>query len=376
MGYLTRFFTAFCAVLAAVAALNALADPFDILGTPIIDGMNQVKTPAPDRFFKPLQVAARQPHTVLIGDSRVMLGLDPHDVPGGEAYNLGIPAATLSEEMALARHVLADTPATQIVIGFDYLSFGDRIDEYPSFRLAILGRFALWRGLPDLLVSQRALERTWFTLLYSRRHASPSYQHDGLRLTPARSPSEAISVDDSLRLSPAERILQSVTEYTLDYREMRDPGAALDRLGPFLASLPPSLAVSAFITPGHAALLEPLAALGHRPAYDSWLVRLTAICAARRIPLWDFGGYNPITTQPIATAGPSYFDGSHFRPPIGRMVLATMLGGADTPDFGVRLTPETISGYLARQETARAAWHREQPEDLRAIAAAIRAAAR
>jgi hypothetical protein len=122
-------------------------------------------------------------------------------------------------------------------------------------------------------------------------------------------------------------------------------------------------------------LLEPLDRSGQHAAYDSWLTRLAAICAERRIPLWDFGGYNRITTQPIAEAGPSYFDGSHFRPPIGRMVLAKMLGGADSPDFGVRLTPDMLPAYLAPQEAAREAWRRQQPDDLRMISAAIRSAA-
>jgi hypothetical protein len=367
MPYLRRFLATLFGLLGLVAAVDALIDPYGVLGTPPIARLSQVKSPAPDRFFKPLQVSARQPKTVLIGSSRVLEGLDPRDVPGGDAYNLGIPASTMAENAALVLHALADTPVERIVIGLDYQSFIAPFDYYPSFRLAILGRFAFWRGLPDLLISQRALVRTNHAVQLSRRGASPAYQPDGLRLTP----------DEPLAARPpAARILRTVAEYVIASRHIVPAARSLTKLDALLAGLPPRVAILVFITPAHAALRETLELTGQGAAYQAWLRAVTEICAAHGAKLWDFGGYNRITTQPLDGTSDDYYDASHFRPPIGRLVLDTLLRGIAAPDFGVRLTPDTLPAYLAAQQAARQAWRDRLPDDVRSIAETVAAARR
>jgi hypothetical protein len=366
MAYLRRFLLTLFASLGGVAALNALIDPYDLLGTPIITGVNQVKAPVPDQFFKPLQVSVRQPHTVLIGTSRVMVGLDPGDVPGDDTYNLGVPAARMPEQIALGRHAIAAAPVERIVIGLDYLSFDGPVDTPPSFRIAVLGRFAVWRALPDILISERALLRSRDALRLSRRRATPTYTSNGRRRLP-----------DLPTEPPAEtaRILRDVGTYASAYRQTIAPEAVLGRFDEFLAELQARrIAAYVFITPAHAALLETLDARGKRAAYDAWLGRIAEICAARGAALWDFGGYNRITTVPMADAAAFYFDGSHFRPAVGRLILDTLLRGDASPGFGVRLTPATLPAYLAEQRAARAAWHGREGGDLLRITQAALAA--
>lgn len=361
MRYLRRYFATLFALLGAIALFNGLIDPFSVFGAPLIDGVNAVKSPGPDRFFKPLQMSARRPHTVLLGSSRVMMGLDPDDLPGERAYNLGIPAATVPETIALARHALADAPVERLIIGVEYDSFDGRTEYYPSFRLAVLGRFAVWRGLPDMLISDLAVTRARNTFLFSHRHVAPPYLANGLRLIP----------DKPTGGTPDNRMLQDVRDYTRLDPEITGVDRSLARFGEFLASVPRRVAVTVFVTPGHAALLEALEQEGLRPAYEAWLKRIVEICAARGIPLWDFGGYNWITTFPMEMASELYYDGSHFRPAVGGLVLKAIQTGDTIADFGVRLTPATLPGYLAEQRQARDKWYGQEPGDLRAITAAI-----
>jgi hypothetical protein len=363
LGYLRRFLVTLFVLLGAVAALDGLVDPYDLLGAPVIAGFNQVKSPAPDRFFKPLQASARRPRTVFIGNSRVLRGLDPADMPRLDAYNLGIPGATIAEEVALARHVMVDTRARLLVIGLDYLSFNDAIRVYPSFHLAILGRDALWRALPDILISQRALVRSRDTMLRSRRDAPARYRHDGLQLPPL-GPG-----------TPRDRVLNQVRDYTVLDHAMAGDALSLARFARFLASVPPGIEIVALVPPEHAALAEVRELGGLEPRYEAWLRQVTRLCARHGVALWDFSGYNSVTTLPLAATGPLYYDGSHFRPAVGRMVLARMFEGAGDPDFGIELTPADLPAFLAAQERARAAWQRASAGDWQAIAAAERATA-
>jgi hypothetical protein len=92
--------------------------------------------------------------------------------------------------------------------------------------------------------------------------------------------------------------------------------------------------------------------------------------------LWDFAGYNRITTVPMDDAARFYADGSHFRPSVGRLVLDTLLGVVSVADFGMRLTPQTLPAYLVEQRAARAAWRERQPADAQRIEAEAQAAGR
>lgn len=361
MSYLRRYFAMLLALLSAVALFNGLIDPFSVFGAPLVAGINDVKSPGPDRFFKPLQMAARRPHTVLLGTSRVMMGLNPDDVAGGHAYNLGIPAAAMPEIIALGQHALADAPVERLIIGADYDSFDGRFDYQPSFRLAILGRFAVWRGLPDMLISDLAVTRSRNTFLFSHRHVAPPYLANGMRLIPDK-PTQGIAT---------YRILQDVHIYARLDPQITGAERLLARFDAFLASVPKRVAVTVFVTPGHAALLEALERQGLRPAYDAWLNGLVDICAAHGVPLWDFGGYNWITTFRMAAASELYYDGSHFRPAVGGLVLKAIRTGDTIADFGVRLTPGILSDYLAEQRWAREKWYGREPGDVRAINAAI-----
>jgi hypothetical protein len=354
MAYLRRFLLAVLGLLCVIAALNALIDPFGLLGVPVIAGINQVKAPGNDRFFKPLAVELRQPRTVFIGTSRVSVGLDPRDLPDDNAYNLGLLGSATAEHIAFARYAIDEAPVERLVFGLDFASFVSRTVFSPSFKLAILGRFAFWRALPDMLVSQNALLQSRIAFTQSRRDAKPRYADDGMLLA-ANEPNDGST--------PTQRILRKVDEYARFYHWATRPEAALDEFDRFLATAPPRTAIYAYVTPAHAGLAEALTPSGLWPEYESWLKRVTTICAEHGVPLWDFNGYNRITTIPFAASGEDFFDGAHTTPEIGRLILGTLLSGTMAPDFGVRLTPELLPGYFEAQREAGAAWRHEHPAD-------------
>jgi hypothetical protein len=361
VGYLRRFLAALFALLGVVAALNAFMDATGLLGMPVIRGINDAKAPGKDRFFKPLEVELRQPRTVFIGTSRVAVGLDPHDLPGAEAYNLGLLGSTVPEHIAFARYAVDYAPVERIVFGLDYASFGDFNRYSSAFRLAILGPFAFWRALPDLLLSQSQLLQSRITLTLSRRHVKPRFADDGMLIAANELRSNA---------DPAVRVIRKVEQYARFYHWTASPEPMLGEFDAFLAGLPPRVAITVFVTPAHVAMYEALRPTGREDAYEAWLRRVTEICAAHHVTLWDFNGYNRITTEPFATSDADYIDGAHTKPEVGRLMLAAMLQGAKIADFGVQLTPDMIGAYLAAQREAAETWRREHPDDARRAAEA------
>jgi hypothetical protein len=337
-----------------VAAINGLTDATGLIGAPLIDGVNQVKSPGNDRFFKPLAVDLRQPRTIFVGTSRVAVGLDPHDLLGANAYNLGLLGSTVPEHIAFARYAIDAAPVERLVFGLDFASFVDPAGYSSSFRLAILKRHAFWRALPDLLLSQTELLQSRNTFTHSRRHDPPRYAEDGMLIAA----NEQNQIPD-----PTARAIAKVVQYAQFYRLASSPDGPLADFDAFLGGLPPRVATYVYVTPAHAVLGEALTPAGLEPEYEAWLRRVVAICAAHGVPLWDFNGYNRITTEKLATTSRDFVDGAHTTPEIGRLILATLLQGAIIPDFGVRLDPGMIAGYLAAQREAAEAWRRARPED-------------
>ena len=90
---------------------------------------------------------------------------------------------------------------------------------------------------------------------------------------------------------------------------------------------------SLFVHPSHAWEREIWRHIGIEPVQEEWLRRLTARVARAdpaRVALWDFGGYNCITTERVPVAGAMrwYDDVGHYRQDrVGPLILRRMIGG-------------------------------------------------
>jgi hypothetical protein len=80
-------------------------------------------------------------------------------------------------------------------------------------------------------------------------------------------------------------------------------------------------------------------------------------------PVWDFSGFNCVTTQSLEKNGPSlYYECSHFRPYTGRLILAKLFEKTDEPlGFGYLLTAESVEAALEQIKLDRLNWHETRP---------------
>jgi hypothetical protein len=123
------------------------------------------------------------------------------------------------------------------------------------------------------------------------------------------------------------------------------------------------IALDFALPPIHADLLVQIDRAGLWSRYQTVkaaLTRLIAAEAGETVRLWDFSGFDTISTEPVPTpAEPradmlGFWEPNHFKRAVGEKMLAAIYGGAS--EYGVPLTPETIERHLAQETTARDAW--------------------
>ncbi|NET54597.1 MAG: hypothetical protein F6K09_40225, partial [Merismopedia sp. SIO2A8] len=118
-----------------------------------------------------------------------------------------------------------------------------------------------------------------------------------------------------------------------------------------------------FISPTHATLMESLWMKGLSPQYEDWKRAVVAIA-----PVWDFSGYNSITTEPLSKRMENYVDTSHYSSAVGDLILSQILDGdssSELPDdFGVWLTPNTLESHFDQIAMERAQWLQTSAQEL------------
>ncbi|NEN96582.1 MAG: hypothetical protein F6K50_13885, partial [Moorea sp. SIO3I7] len=109
-----------------------------------------------------------------------------------------------------------------------------------------------------------------------------------------------------------------------------------------------------FISPSHATQWESLRVTRLWPVFEEWKRRLVEIT-----PVWDFSGYNSITTEAISEEMKNYWDSSHYREEVGDLILNRLFSyQAHTvpEDFGVLITPDNVESHLGKVRNERESW--------------------
>jgi hypothetical protein len=110
-----------------LASLVVLVDPYYAFGSPNFPGINVVRPLYEDHVLvaKPYQVRRTRPDAIILGSSRVEVGLDPRHPgwAGKNVFNFGLPSATSYEVMLAFLHAQATQPLKQAVVGLDFFAY-------------------------------------------------------------------------------------------------------------------------------------------------------------------------------------------------------------------------------------------------------------
>jgi hypothetical protein len=386
-GYVKWLFALILALWVPVGVINFCVDPYFALGWSRAFGLKDDGSGfgRNTRFSKAFAVTRIQPDAVALGTSRVDHGIDiahpgfSRDVQA--AYNLGLDGAHIDELLAYLEHAESARPLHRAVVGLDLGSFG-KFRRQEAFDPGLLATpesghaLQRWTALlttyfsgEPLIDSINKLRQQSATPMYDLRTGRRTDRIFVERITAcggirqaflAREASDiqgAVGSKAGNEYSPASSadFQASLNSFRKLVRFARDK-----RIDLYL-----------FISPTHARSMEELRLLGRWGTFEEWKRSLVAILAEENArspslpptPLWDFSGYNSVTTEPVPTADSGvmqmrgYWELSHYRKQIGDMVLDRIFDHSKPPhpipeDFGRLLTPENIDRQLRETEDA------------------------
>lgn len=392
--------------LTCAAAVNLTVDPYGVFGSPRVAGFNaqKAKASAYTPLVKAHQIERARPVTVLLGTSRVDIGLDPvHAAWPGQArpvYNYGLPEASILTMPQQLSHALQVGTLRTAMVGLEFQDFlrgrlpdGHQPDEVESRFLALAQERSQWRRIQQATIDSFTAAMTLGALLDSVGTVALQRSASAGDVTDAGLTSETPYSDLVRKDGHHDLFLQK----DLGIVRARQHAARVlaGRQGDFaeLAQLRAlielcrarGVELKLLIPPYHAHYLEIVDATGLWGRFEDWkraLVKVVAEYQAQpgpAISLWDFASYDEYTTEPVPAKGDRktnmqwFWEPVHFKKALGDIMLARMLG-QDSRDFGVELTAASVEPRLAAARQQQAAYRARLPAEAKAIAALVRTA--
>jgi hypothetical protein len=377
--YLVRSLLTLLTLLGLLGLFNLAVDPYGLFHLVDVKGFNQQKEGVrfDIRFTKALQLPLVAPETVLIGSSRVHDGIDPDHPLLQEyppVYNLGVDLARIHEEVGLLNHAIANGNIKRVIFGIDFFMFDAAELTNPTYDASLIGRKIYpYDYLYQPFFSKEAFEASWRTLQIS--HATPDRKEflpNGYR--PADQTFYHLLDYPKLHYYTNSIFLSSDPSSTPYYGVFYTTEQVFQDFDTFLRTCQDHhIECILFITPAHATLDgEAVRAAGLWDTLENWKRRLVTIADRYHVPLWDFSGYNSITTEPVRTPMKYYWDSSHFTEVTTDLILTRLLDDAASPgkvpdDFGQVITPQNIEAHLAEIRQARAKYAAANPDEVNLI---------
>jgi tetratricopeptide (TPR) repeat protein len=405
---------------------NIVIDPFRRFDLVSIDGFNAQKTQfaAQGRLAKPGVVCRLQPGSVVLGTSRVEVGINPRH-PGwnpayGPIYNVALAGSGLKELYLTLQHTVHASPRLRVVlVGLDFLMFnahreavvfGTEVMGFDEKRLllspndsclrsfthdlnAFLGTGGLTYSVATINGQIRSSDidakvMNWLAL-YDRdgyrggfydQGFLPHALRNGFRasfdsFSGREAGQEKYYVSRIWRPAPAER-------YCFD-RDGQDDTLALFRAMADFARAS-HIDVRFFINPIHARMLIALQEAGLWPQYEEWKRRVVGTLAdeaaasnSAPFQLWDFSGINTVTTEFIPPLNDHremkwWWEPSHYRSHAGDLILDRILDYNDPDrrvpdDFGVSLNAQNIDSWISKTRERVRDYVRSAPDEAQIV---------
>jgi hypothetical protein len=412
--YLLVWGTLAAACIGLVAATNLLVDPYGIFGFINQDGFNRLKPHAGANgvMSKAYQIQRATPRTLLLGNSRVEVGFDPESPAWPQnarpVFNLGLPGTGPITSLRYLQHALASSQPGYVVLGVDFMDFlvqaEDRAPRVaagpPAMERRLLvtpsgerNRTRYRQQIEDFASSALSLDAFFHSVSTVLAQHKPYAAHlTPLGFNPMHD-YEGIARQEGYYVMFRQRDEENARAYlrrpSAIYQRGTLTSPQLDVVGRIIALCRErGIQLRLVIYPYHAHLLETFDAAGLWPQFEEWkraLARLAADAQAggegASIQLWDFSGYNAMTTEAVPVAGDRrsqtrwYWEAGHFKHELGDAMLRRMFGEGRADAVvaeGAPLTPANVEQTNVRLRREQA-WYRQNfPDDARAMRELVR----
>lgn len=379
--YIKNYMMIFFVGLLLVASFNFVVDPQKIFAVVDIKGFNHEKPFIKDggmRKLKSFEIDRGNYDTILLGTSRVIRGLSPlHPAFNSSlVYNLGFPGTNMLEIYKVFQFTKNNTKISTVILGLDFLTFSNKrtvSGDFNDSRFAHKNIFSIYidtiLSMKNAIKSLRTLtqqDSSDITIIHGFRNQRKTDINHRKLFRNILTKNFLVNQQTYAGFSYSKNRLDLFRQLVEDCREK-------------------NIKLSLFISPIHARQIEAMRVLNIFPEFQQWkrdLVKILAEDAAANankqpIFLWDFSGYNSITTEKIPPAGSKqemkwYWESSHYKKELGDIVLDTMLNypkkNQNAPsDFGVILNSSNIESHLKRIRAEQALYKQNFPEEVEEV---------
>ncbi len=395
--------------LLSAAGFNALIDPYDLFGTTRIKGLNALKPAAGThiRLSKPYMVGRFSPRTLIGGNSRPELGLDPRDTCWTQAdrpvFNIGIPGADIFMQARMLQHAIASGAKKgdkRVFWGLDFMDFLDRraalkdkrtvwpgsTHDYES-RLAVTANGQInpdrpWRKLKDTvltLFSIDTLKDSLYTLFSQGNVNATTRRVDGFN--PARDYVDAIALEGQAVLFIQKNRMLAKTFARTDLsvfgngRQWSQDFETVSRILEYLKKN--GVKATLFINPYHVDYLTLIALSSRWQEFEQWKRQLQHLAKTHDVDLWDFAVLNDFTRESLASAENRtlkwFWEPAHYKSAYGHLMLRQLLDAPcpsrEPKPVGALLTPDTMAPHLRHERDAMMRYLKNNPKQLNRLRA-------
>ncbi|MCH9672853.1 MAG: hypothetical protein K0U93_15560 [Gammaproteobacteria bacterium] len=392
--YLITFGITVVVWMMAAGAINLIVDPFGFWEIVRVEGFNDTKPAATKRtrIVKSYAVLRAEPRTIIAGNSRPEMGIDPaaQEWPDDwrPVYSLTLPGAYFRLQVMNAAHAIANGGVKHVFLGVDFLDFlvpenatisaRELPEKIPETQRLLLQNIDVPN--PTRFISQGkdawaslfsldALVDSGLNVLARGDATASTVRADGFN--PARD-YEAIVRTEGQRALFAHKYQEIVARLVRRPLQVFQGGERWSRdfelLRRFLDdSKRRGITVTLFINPYHADYLDLITYADYWERFEEWKRVLATLAHDAQTPLWDFSGYDTFSTDnrpvPPLNALRWFWEPAHYRAELGSRMLARMVAGSTTSSnsLGVLLTPDNVETRLRSTRVARAAYWETQP---------------
>jgi hypothetical protein len=366
-------------ILAAVAAVNRVVDPFWYYRDFEIDGLNRIKTKMRrfERHVKPMIIAREHPNALIFGSSFSEIGFDPTHpgfTDGGKlaGYNFGIAGADWERVVCYFEHAADTVELKRAIIGITPGGAMPRID--------CKGKLPEIDGFSEskLLLSLKAISASISTIKEQRKN-NPSHTREGMYYYIRGLPGVAAQFRQFFGERARKQhcdlaVLHSPTSVplVLDAAVPKaDPSLDLEGLRDIIRlAKRKGIELTLFAYPKHALWLELDAVCGAYKSYWSGLAAIAALTEQEggNVSLWEFARYNDITGEAVTESSAVYWqDPEHFNFEFGNRIFDAIYRHQDRNHLGSRITSENIARVYQNYLENRASYLGAHPDVLTAL---------
>lgn len=387
--YIFRLLFSLISVLLFIALINWVVNPFGIFTSPDIEGVNVNKSEIEryTRLTKVYQVYNKSFDMVLLASSRGLIIPDDNPLSSGyQMINLSLPSGSTYEQFRMLQHAMAIQPLKRILLGLDEAFTLHAEQNFEEGRLAVdpdsgvnTRRWVF--AFKDKLNSLIGLDATRASVRTMRHQNNKTGNIDERVINAGGNRNMFLKLESSM-LGGYQGVKHHCDSVSAESMAHQPPAMRYFRKMLELAYRN-NIDMYIYISPVHARYYEIECMTGKWPMIENMkraVVSLVSSLAVKykktAFPVWDFSGYNSITTENLPEKDDTrhlmswYLEDSHFSKKTAMIITARMAGSLsiDTyPDFGVQITTDTIEDHLLSIHAGRKQYLATHKQDIQEL---------